>query len=156
MEQSLLYATHLALNKLLWEHSIWSIYACTPKNGFTLPDKWKVKTRKYNESTGSYSTDSLKYVDCKTSKTHVISFNFGFIKQYHIQGIGKPGILLQHEYGLEREIVERMCQLSDAGHTIVSNGKTILDKFKGSEFLIGIDMEAPSYSHLDTPIAVPF
>ena len=157
MEKSLLYATHQAMyDVLLFPHNIWSIYACTPGNRMHIPMKWKVKTEKYLKSYSKYTYDSLKYVDDKDGKSRVIVFDFGFIKQEKLLGIGKFGVWLQHNYELERKVVEKICKLSDDGHVIVSNGEVLLDKFKGSEFLINIDLAAPSYSYMDEPIDVPF
>ena len=149
MEQSLLYATHLALMTLLCNHSIWNIYAYIPNKYETLNAKWKIKTKKYDSNRGVFSFDSLKYYDPKDEQLHPIVFNFGFRERKKISGLRVPAIHLAYEYDLEREIVERICQLSDAGYVITSNKEIILDKFKGSEFLIGIDIDAPSYSHLD-------
>ena len=158
MEQSLLYATHLALSNLLFEHKIWNMYAYVPSKYETLNPKWKIKTKKYNVYGGVFSFDSLKYYDTKDEQPHAIVFNFGYHKREKISGLHVPAIQLTYEHDLEREIVERMCQLSDAGYVITSNKEIILDKFKGSEFLIGIDMAAPSYSHLDInkEIDLPF
>ena len=156
MEQSILYATHLALKTLLWNHRIWNMYAYVPGKYETL--KWKIKTKKYDSNRGVFSFDSLKYYDPKDEQPHPIVFNFGYRKREKISGLRVQAIHLAYEYDLEREIVERICQLSDTGHVITANKEIILDKFKGSEFLIGIDMAAPSYSHLDIDkeIDLPF
>ena len=158
MEQSILYATHLALKTLLENCSIWNIYAYVPSKYETLNPKWKIKTKKYDSNRGVFSFDSLKYYDPKDEQPHPIVFNFGFRERKKISGLRVPAIHLAYEYDLEREIVERICQLSDTGHVITANKEIILDKFKGSEFLIGIDMAAPSYSHLDInkEIDLPF
>ena len=158
MEQSILYATHLALKTLLFNHSIWNMYAYVPSKYEVLNPKWKIKTKKYNPNGGVFSFDSFKYYDPKDEQPHPIVFNFGYRKREKISGLRVPAIHLEYEYDLEREIVERICQLSDAGYVITSNKEVILDKFKGSEFLIGIDMAAPSYSHLDIDkeIDIPF
>lgn len=149
MEQSLLYATHLALMNLLWKHSIWDIYAYVPGNKMVVPPKWKIKTKKYNNSANKFSFDSLKYYDSKNGKCCPIVFDFGWRKREKVTGVGIEVLQLRYEYSLEREIVEKICSLADLGHMIMANKEIILDRFKGSEFLIGIDMEAPSYSHLD-------
>ena len=156
MEQSILYATHLALSSLLFDHKIWNIYAYVPSKYENL--KWKIKTKKYDSNRGVFSFDSLKYYDPKDEQPHAIVFNFGYHKREKISGLHVPAIQLTYEHDLERKIVERICQLSDAGYVITSNKEVILDKFKGSEFLIGIDMAAPSYSHLDIDkeIDLPF
>lgn len=156
MEQSILYATHLALSNLLFDHNIWNMYAYVPGKYEAL--KWKIKTKKYNVNGGVFSFDSLKYYDPKDEQLHPIVFNFGFREREKISGLHVPVIQLTYEHDLEREIVERICQLSDTGYVITSNKEIILDKFKGSEFLIGIDMAAPSYSHLDIDkeIDLPF
>ena len=158
MEQSILYVTHLALKTLLFNHSIWNMYAYVPSKYEVLNPKWKIKTKKYNSNGGVFSFDSLKYYDPKDVQPHPIVFNFGFRERKKISGLRVPAIHLEYEYDLEREIVERICQLSDTGHVITSHKEVILDKFKGSEFLIGIDMAAPSYSHLgiDKEIDLPF
>lgn len=158
MEQSILYATHLALNTLLFNHSIWNMYAYVPSKYEVLNPKWKIKTKKYNSNEGVFSFDSLKYYDPKDEQLCPIVFNFGYRKREKISGLRVQAIHLAYEYDLEREIVERICQLSDTGHVITSHKEVILDKFKGSEFLIGIDMAAPSYSHLDIDkeIDLPF
>ena len=158
MEQSLLYATHLALSNLLFDHKIWNMYAYVPSKYETLNPKWKIKTKKYDSNRVAFSFDSLKYYDAKDEQLHPIVFNFGYHKREKISGLRVPAIQLTYEHDLERKIVERMCQLSDAGYVITSNKEIILDKFKGSEFLIGIDMAAPSYSHLDIDkeIDLPF
>ena len=158
MEQSILYATHLALETLLWNCSIWNIYAYVPSKYETLNPTWKIKTKKYDSNRGVFSFDSLKYYDPKDEQLHPIVFNFGYRKRDKISGLRIPAIHLAYEYDLEREIVERICQLSDTGHVITANKEIILDRFKGSEFLIGIDMAAPSYSHLDIgkEIDLPF
>ena len=156
MEQSLLYATHLALTTLLRNCNIWNMYAYVPSKYENL--KWKIKTKKYDSNRGVFSFDSLKYYDPKDEQPHPIVFNFGFRERKKISGLRVPAIHLAYEYDLEREIVERICQLSDTGHVITSHKEVILDKFKGSEFLIGIDMAAPSYSYLDIDkeIDLPF
>ena len=156
MEQSLLYATHLALSNLLFDHNIWNMYAYVPSKYKNL--KWKIKTKKYDSNRGVFSFDSLKYYDPKDEQPHPIVFNFGYRKREKISGLRVPAIQLTYEHGLEREIVEKMCQLSDEGYVIVSHKEVILDKFKGSELLIRIDMAAPSYSHLDIDkeIDLPF
>ena len=158
MEQSILYSTHLALSSLLFDHKIWNIYAYIPSKYETLNAKWKIKTKKYDSNRGVFSFDSLKHYDPKDEQLHPIVFNFGFRERKKISGLRVPAIHLEYEYDLEREIVERICQLSDTGHVITSHKEVILDKFKGSEFLIGIDMAAPSYSHLDIDkeIDLPF
>lgn len=156
MEQSLLYATHLALKNLLWKHSIWDIYAYVPGNKMTVPPKWKIKTKKYNHNTYKFSFDSLKYYDSKNDKWCPIMFDFGWREREKVTGIGIEVLQLQYEYSLEREIVEKICSLADSGHMIMANKEIILDKFKGSEFLISIDMEAPSYSSMDVSSSMPF
>ena len=158
MEQSILYATHLALSSLLFDHKIWNIYAYIPSKYETLNAKWKIKTKKYDSNRGVFSFDYLKYYDPKDEQPHPIIFNFGFRERKKISGLRVQAIHLAYEYDLEREIVERICQLSDTGHAITSHKEVILDRFKGSEFLIGIDMAAPSYSHLDIDkeIDLPF
>ena len=158
MEQSILYATHLALDNLLLNHNIWNIYAYVSSKYETLNPKWKIKTKKYNVNGGVFSFDSLKYYDPKDEQPHAIVFNIGFREREKIFGLRVPAIQLTYEHDLERKIVERMCELSDAGYVITSNKEIILDKFKGSEFLIEIDMAAPSYSHLDIDkeIDLPF
>lgn len=158
MEQSILYATHLALSSLLFEHKIWNIYAYVPANRMTIPSKWKIKTRKYDSRKNTYSLDSLKYYDSRDESLHPIVFNFGWREREKVSNVSVPVLQLQYEYELEREIVEKMCQLSDEGYIIESHKEVILDKFKGSKFLIGIDMVAPSYSYLDIgkEIDLPF
>ena len=158
MEQSLLYATHLALSNLLFDHKIWNIYAYVPGKYKTLNTKWKIKTKKYDSNRLAFSFDFLKYYDPRDEQLHPIVFNFGYHKREKISGLRVPAIHLEYEYDLEREIVEKMCQLSDTGHVITANKEIILDKFKGSELLIRIDMAAPSYSHLDIDkeIDLPF
>ena len=149
MPQSLLFATHLALSRLLWDHSIWNIYAYVPGDKMYIQPRWKIKTRKWNSKSCKYSFDSLKYYDIHDEKLHAIAFNFGWREREHIPTIAIPVLQLQYEYKLEREIVEKICQLSDEGHMVVSNNETIMDKFKGSEFLVGIDLEAPSHADLN-------
>ena len=158
MEQSLLYATHLALSNLLFDHKIWNMYAYVPSKYETLNAKWKIKTKKYDSNRVAFSFDFLKYYDPRDEQLHAIVFNFGSLKREKISGLHVPAIQLTYEHGLEREIVEKMCQLSDEGYVITANKEIILDKFKRSEFLIGIDMAAPSYSHLDIDkeIDLPF
>lgn len=156
MEQSLLYASHLALNNLLAKQDIWNIYAYVPGDKMTVQPKWKIKTRRYIRNYANFSTDCLKYYSSEEMKCHPLVFNFGWREREKVPGIGVKVLQLCYEYELEREILEKMCELSDAGHTIMANKQIIMDKFKGSEFLIGIDMEAPSYSHLDKKVELPF
>ena len=153
MLNSLLYATHIALNQnLFFKHHIWDCYAYVPGNKMIVNPKWKIKTQKYNESKGTFSFDSLKFFDGK--KNVPLIFNFGWRERKHISNLRIDAIILKYEYQLEREILERMCKISDEGYDIISNGEVILEKYKGTQFLIDIDLKAPDYAYLDEK--VPF
>ena len=154
MTYSILYASHHALKNLLFfKHHIWDIYAYVPGNGLDF-SKWKIKTKKYNEKTGKFSFDSLKYYDSKSEEHHPLTFNFGHREREKVSGLGIEVLQLQCEYELEREVIEKMCQLSDNGYVITSNDEVIMDSFSGSNFLIQIDLDAPSYSSLDVNNAI--
>ena len=152
MENSLLYATHIIFNKMFFEQDIWTLYAYVPGNYMTASPKWKIKTQKYNQNKGNFSFDSLKfrYVNNGKEMFKPFIFNFGWMERKHIVGLSVDAINLQHEYRLEREVFERMCKISDEGYDIVSNGKVILEKYKGSQCLIDIDLQAPDYAYMDT------
>lgn len=154
MKNSFLYASHRALSNLLWDNNIWSIYAYTSfaqaqDDGMVFSQKWKIKTRKFKTETGTFSFDVLKYADNIDAISHPIIFNFGWQHIMKVPGVRKMVLPLHYEYELEREVLEKICELSDNGHVIMSNGQAIMDKFKGSKFLVGIDIEAPTYSYLD-------
>ena len=153
MDKSTLYVSHLALRDLLFKQGIWNIYAYVPGDKMTAQPKWKIKTRRYMH--GKFSFDSLKYYDNEEAKCYPLVFNFGWREREKVSGVGIKVVQLCYEYELEREILEKMCELSDAGHIITTNNQVIMDKFKGSEFLVKIDMEAPSYAYLDET-ALPF
>lgn len=121
----------------------------------SLPFNWKIKTKKYNETTSRFSFDSLKYQD-DNGKNHIITFNFGYLNTVHEAGINVDVVQLAHEYEIERQIVEKICKLSDEGYAIVSNKEVIFDRFEGSKFLIDIDIKAPTYANLDRSITIPF
>lgn len=155
MEKSLLYATHRALKDLLFSKNIWNLYAYVPGGNMHIKPVWKVKTQKHTDTRKSYfSYDCLRYVDLTTGKAKPIHFQFGWCKTERISGLGINAVNLDYEYALERDVVEIICKLSDDGHDIVANNEVVLPKNKGSELLIKIDMDAPSYSWMDE--RVPF
>ena len=150
MEKSLLYATHRTLKDLLFSKHIWNLYAYVPGGKMYSNSMWKVKTQKHTYTRkGYFSYDCLRYVDILSGKSKPIRFDFGWRKTEHINGLGIEGVNLDYEYELGRAVLERICALADEGHDIVANGEVILEKNKGSELLIKIDMEAPSYSWMD-------
>lgn len=152
MEKSLLFATHIALKRLLFDNNIWNMFAYIPGNRCIYDNfshRWKIKTQCFYKSTGNLKYDALKYYDPDKDKFMPIVFDFGTQALVHYAGIAVLVVILQNNHILERLVVERICELSDAGFIITSNGKTILDKNKGSELLIGIDMDEPSYAYMN-------
>ena len=149
MEQSLLYATHLIFRDLLWKHSIWNIFAYNSRNDALSP-KWKVKTKKHIQSKSRFSYGMLKCYCPSKKRATSLTFNFGYgLEREHVVGIKTDVVKLEYEYELERQIVEKICALSDEGCTIIANDETILNPYEGSQLLVKIDLESPSYAHLD-------
>ena len=98
----------------------------------------------------------LKWYDSTIEKCHPIEFNFGNVERERFPGV-KGGIVnLDYYYELEREVLEKICQLSDEGHIVVAGNVVIMDKFEGAKLLMKIDLDAPSYSHMDDPVSIPF
>ena len=151
MENSLLYATHLMFKKMFFEKSVWTTYAYVPGNTMKISPKWKIKTKKYNVKKGTFSFDALKYRYVHDGKEifKPLIFNFGYAEREHISGLNIDAINLTYRYDLEREVLERMCKISDEGYDIFSNNEVILEKFKGSQILIDIDLKAPDYAYMD-------
>ena len=150
MEKSLLYATHLVLKNMFFAKHIWNLYAYVPGGNVYDKSLWKIKTQKHTyDRKGHFSYDCLRYVDILDGKSKPIRFDFGWRKTERITGLGIEGVNLDYEYELARTVLERICALADEGHDIVANGEVILEKNRGSELLIKIDMEAPSYSWMD-------
>ena len=147
MDKSLLYATHKALHEMLISVSVYNLYAYVPGNALPQHDtKWKIKSVMVSNRL-SYA--NLRYYDQVKEKYFPIAFKFGLLNRHHISGTNINGVNLALDHELERKVVEKMCQLSDDGNYIVAGDIVIMDKFKGSEFLMGIDLDAPSYSYLD-------
>lgn len=150
MEKSLLYATHRALKDMFFAKHIWTLYAYVPGGNVHYKPIWKVKTQKHTyDRKGHFSYGCLKYIDATTGKAKPIHFDFGWRKTERISGLGIEGVYLDYDYELGRAVLERICALADEGHDIVANGEVILEKNKGAELLIKIDMDAPSYSWMD-------
>lgn len=112
--------------------------------------KWKVKTKKHIQSKSRFSYDVLKCYCPSKKRATPLTFNFGYgLKREHVVGIKVDVVQLECEYELERQIVEKICALSDEGCTIIANDETILNPYEGSQLLVKIDLESPSYAHLD-------
>lgn len=157
MEKSLLYATHLALTKMFFSKHIWNLYAYVPGGNVHYKPMWKVKAQKHTyDRKGHFSYDCLRYVDAAISKAKPIYFDLGWHKVEHISTIGIKAVDLKYDYRLERAVIEKICQLADEGHDIVANKEVVLEKNRGTELLMHIDLEAPSYSQLDVKYNFPF
>jgi hypothetical protein len=150
MENSVLYATHLALVKMLFAKRMWNLYAYVPGGNVHYKPIWKVKTQKHTyDRKGRFSYDCLRYADMATGKAKPIYFDLGWNKVEHISTIGIKAVDLKYDYMLERAVIEKICQLADEGHDIVANKEIVLEKNRGAKLLMCIDLEAPSYSYMD-------
>ncbi len=133
------------------------MWAYVPGGEYWQPHlKWKVKVQTYMPSLGRCSFDSLRYCNDTMESAKQIQFDLGHHSVTRVPVIGIEAINLQFDYKLERLILEKICELSDAGYNIIASKNIILEKNKGSEVLIGIDLDAPTYSHLDDPMQLPF
>lgn len=150
MENSVLFTTHKIFRDILFSKYIWNIWAYVLGNMYcSSHPTWKVKTQKYVQSTGRFSYDCLRYVDNVTGKAKPIHFDLGWHKVERISTIGIEAVNLNYDYKFERAVIEKICQLADEGHDIVANKEVVLEKNRGTELLMRIDLEAPSYSSMD-------
>ena len=154
MLKSELHASRMAWWDILIKHQIYSYYACISKRHKSIyPIKWVVKTRG-PFGICKYKTSTLK---CQIDgKAKPITFDFGYQECRHIPGIKGEVFLLDSDETLIRKMLEKVCELSDKGYSIILWDDEIIKPFEGSKILVDVDLEAPSYAHLDKQIEIPF
>ena len=145
MELSTLTATYDVFMNAANKKYVWYFYAYPTKQ----LNQWRVKAPCFSNHMSH--TMSLKSRDSK-GKMHIINFCFSlstvkFHDKYALcHSNGKMSLVAF------RAMVEKLCELSDAGNDIMCGDIVLLGKNEGSAMLVNIDLVAPSYADLDEPL----